>query len=188
MEINPKALIGNWRFGWALDLHTQPSETKDYERTEIGQALYELKYCSDERKVEPIAEVAAAFLKTRKVTPYLEAIIPIPPSDTTRRFQPVWALAKAIGKKLGKKVDFDYLRKIKPTAQLKEIEDYDERKRILKDAFEVADLRYRGQKVLLFDDLYRSGATLWEATNTLLNNGGVDRVFVLTITKTRVKR
>ena len=43
----------------------------------------------------------------------------------------------------------------------------------------------RGKKVLLFDDLYRSGSTLNEITNTLYEEGGVSDVYVLTITKTR---
>lgn len=185
MEINPKALKGNWRFGWALDFH---KPFPDGERTEIGQALYGLKYCFDESQVEPIANAAASFMKTLRVTPYLAAIIPIPPSNIERAFQPVYALARAIGEQIDVKVDFDYLRKIKPTPQLKDIKGFDERMRLLKGAFEVADLRYSGEIVLLFDDLYRSGATLQTATEVLMTEGKVDRVFVLTITKTRFHR
>jgi competence protein ComFC len=42
--------------------------------------------------------------------------------------------------------------------------------------------------VLLFDDLYRSGETLAEATRTLQEQGRVQRVYVLTVTRTRVLR
>ena len=38
---------------------------------------------------------------------------------------------------------------------------------------------------LLFDDLYRSGATMNEITTTLYDQGSAADVFVLTITRTR---
>ena len=42
-----------------------------------------------------------------------------------------------------------------------------------------------GKNVLLFDDLFRSGATMNAITDVLLNQGQVTSVSVLTITKTR---
>ena len=85
-------------------------------------------------------------------------------------------------------VDHDYLIKTKPTSQLKEVLSPAERKEILKDVFSVKDERYKSKKVLIFDDLYRSGSTMNEVANVLLNKGEVSSVFVLTITKTRKNR
>jgi predicted amidophosphoribosyltransferase len=42
--------------------------------------------------------------------------------------------------------------------------------------------------IILFDDLYRSGETLGEITRTLMSKGKIDRVYVLTITRTRSLR
>ena len=78
--------------------------------------------------------------------------------------------------------------KKKKTEQLKNISDPIEREKILKDAFGVKDLRYREKKVLLFDDLYRSGATLRAITKVLYELGRVQNVYVLTLTKTRTRR
>ncbi|WP_180380065.1 ComF family protein [Campylobacter porcelli] len=61
------------------------------------------------------------------------------------------------------------------------------RARILKDAFR-CDKRYKNKKILLIDDLFRSGATLNEITKTLYTQGEVDNVYVLCFTKTRSKR
>ncbi len=191
LRVDPIHLTeGNWRYGWALDWHTirDDSAPEGYVRTEIGQALYELKYQNDLSQIDFIAEKAAQFLKTRKVTPYLAAIIPVPPSDLSRDFQPVSELATEIGKRVGLKVDHDYLKKVRQTPGIKDIEEYQDRLRLLEGAFRVVDMRYRGKKLLVFDDLYRSGATLRTVTEALLDQGGVDRVFVLTITKTRSLR
>ncbi len=46
----------------------------------------------------------------------------------------------------------------------------------------------QGHRVLLFDDLYRSGATLNAITVALYDNGGATEVFALTMTRTRSSR
>jgi len=193
IKINEQKLIGNWRMGWALDLHTISSKllsngTFDTQRTEIGELLYQLKYNFDKSKIEPIASIAASFLKTRLVFPYLKAIIPVPPSKLDRPFQPVQELAIKIGEKVNLPVPLDYLVKVKKTKFLKDIENTESRKTQLKGAFKVRDNRFAGKYILLFDDLFRSGETLNEITNVLVKEGKVSRVFVLTITKTRTKR
>lgn len=196
MQINVQTLSGKqykWRAGWALDLHTvssipQPDGSFDTQRTEIGELLYQLKYKYDKSKIEPIAEVAANFLKSRKVFPYLAAIIPVPPSELNRPFQPVQELAIRVGEKVILPVELDYLIKDKETQPIKRFEDEQSRKKQLKGAFKVMDNRFAGKYLLLFDDLFRSGETLNEITDVLLEEGKVSRVFVLTITKTRTKR
>lgn len=159
----------------------------DTKRTEIGELLYQLKYEEDALKVKLIAQLVAEFLQTRLVTPYLSALIPIPPSKP-RKFQPVYEIVKEIGNLVKVKVDLDYLIKIKPTSELKEIEDYDTRINILRDHFELQDDRYTSKKVMIFDDLFRSGATLNVISALLQEKGKVDRVYVLTLTKTRIKK
>lgn len=63
-----------------------------------------------------------------------------------------------------------------------------ERQAQLASAFRVVDDRFAGRRVLLFDDLYRSGETLREITRTLVSEGNIDRVYVLTLTRTRSLR
>jgi predicted amidophosphoribosyltransferase len=97
-------------------------------------------------------------------------------------------MAKSIGKLTSLPVDFTTLKKIKSTSQLKEIEDPDRRKEILKDAFSINLNALNGKDVLLFDDLYRSGETLNAVCDIIMNKGKARGVYVLTITKTRSKR
>ncbi len=46
----------------------------------------------------------------------------------------------------------------------------------------------QGKGVLLFDDLFRSGATMNAITAALYDEGGAGNVFALTITRTRSHR
>jgi competence protein ComFC len=205
MDINPQTLTGHWKAGFALDLHTLSSFPQkdaegnnildsngkikwDTKRPPIAEELYKLKYWKERHHVGAIAVCAGDFLNKYKAKWELDFIIPIPPSDTTREFQPVYELAKAIGLHCNLPVDFKTLVKLKSTSQLKEIEDPEQRKEVLKDAFSIQKNVLNGKDVLLFDDLYRSGETLNAVCDILLNIGNARGVYVLTITKTRTKR
>jgi len=191
--MNPTTLKGNWTDGWALDLHTiksipLPLGGFDTQRTEIGEMLYQLKYQNDKSKIAPLAKIASDFLKEQPIIKRIKAIIPVPPSNLYRTFQPVEEIAKEIGKHLNLTVDTNYLIKIKKTSYLKNIDDPVIRKKELKGAFKVKDKRYARKAVLVFDDLFRSGETLTEITRVLFEEGKVKEVYVLTLTKTRSKR
>ncbi|MGB7060696.1 MAG: hypothetical protein WBD58_23545 [Geitlerinemataceae cyanobacterium] len=194
MNLNPKVIKGSWLYGVALDLHTQSSVPRsdggfDTTRTELGEALYQLKYNFDRSKVDPIAEIAANYIRSHfRVFRYFQGIIAVPPSKLDRPFQPVLELARAIGEKTGLSVPDDYLMKVRQTQALKDIEDSEIRQQQMQGAFQVADQRYAQQSLLVFDDLFRSGETLNAVCNALTTQGGVGRVYVLTITITRTRR
>ncbi len=193
MNINSRIINGSWRYGIALDSHTLSSVPRseggfDTTRSEIGEALYQLKYQFDRSKIEPIAEVAAQHIMSWRVFRYLKAIIAIPPSNLDRPFQPVLELAKDIGNKTNLPVPDDYLIKVRQTQALKNIEDTELRHQQMQNAFQVADQRYSQESILLFDDLFRSGETLNAVSNALVTQGNVGRIYVLTVTMTRTKR
>jgi competence protein ComFC len=213
MQLNIQPLTGHWTEGFALDLHTISStpihevktvkivvdgkETQmqvhgditgwDTKYTEIGEHLNKLKYWREKSRVKTIATEAAAFLSS-KLAWKIDLIIPIPPSDTSRDFQPVYEIAKAIGLLNKLHVDFDTLKKLKSTSQLKTIEEPAKRREILKDAFDITSDILKGKNVLLFDDLFRSGESLNTVHDVIKNKGNAANVYVLTITKTRSKR
>ncbi|NPA34571.1 MAG: ComF family protein [Chlorobi bacterium] len=183
-KYNVHILEGNWHIGWALDLHTiEAVGTGAFQRTYLGELLYQIKYRGNLELIDDITHIAVQFLRTRYVLPWLKAIIPIPPSQP-RPVQPVIEIANRLGKHLNLPVPLDYLLKKKNTEPLKNINDPKQRIKILSDAFRVSDLRFAGKYILLFDDIYRSGETLKAATSVLMSEGRVKKVFVLTITKT----
>ena len=192
-------ITGNWTEGFALDYHTTKSTPAkvdengevvswDTIRPPMGEELYRFKYWREKYRTEFIANAASNFLKKQNKKWKINAIIPIPPSDIERDFQPVQELAESIGNILNIKVEKDYLVKVKETTELKGVNDPKKRKEILNDAFGVKDERYKFSNVLIFDDLYRSGSTMNEAAKVLKKEGIVSKVYVLTITKTRTTR
>ena len=72
--------------------------------------------------------------------------------------------------------------------KLKDVYQYDERFRLLSGLHKVDRAIVRGRRVLLFDDLFRSGATMNAITAALYDQGGASDVYALTITRTRSHR
>jgi predicted amidophosphoribosyltransferase len=198
MNISPKMIAGNWTRGWALDQHTVRSQANvsenigypayDTERTEIGEALFKLKYRNDREQVEPIALTVAGFIRARSEISDIKAVLAVPPSDTRRSFQPVQALATRIGEILGLPAPDDYLLKTRQTLPLKSMNYKRLRRTELDGAFAVVDQRFADMHVLLFDDLFRSGETMKAVTVALLFLGKVAGVSVIAATSTRSNR
>lgn len=195
VEVNPTKIPGRWRNGFALDVQTKSSvflgddeyghPQFENQRSEIGELLYKLKYRGEKSGIAQIAEVAATFVDS--YLPKMDLVVSAPASNA-RREQPVILIARAIGELIKVPVSEDCVWKVRETAQLKNVFDFDERSRLLEGAFE-ADLDLaKGKVVLLFDDLYRSGATLNVITSLLYDQAGAKDVFALTLTRTRSMR
>jgi predicted amidophosphoribosyltransferase len=75
--------------------------------------------------------------------------------------------------------------KVKSTAQLKDVFDFAKRTEILSGAFAVDVAKTNGKRLLLIDDLYRSGATVSAIAQLLMTNGAARAVYLLTLTQTR---
>jgi competence protein ComFC len=190
---NPIEIQGAWRLGWALDVHTTSSEFLGYDanghaqfdttRSPLGELIYQLKY-RNQQTAEQVAAVMASFFDNRtNVLGRIDLIVPVPPS-TARVAQPVVQIASELGKKLGKPVVADAIRKIRDTPTLKSVQDPEERRELLDGAFEVDRARVNGKGVLLIDDLYRSGATA-NAVTVALIGAGASRAYFLAATRTR---
>ena len=78
--------------------------------------------------------------------------------------------------------------KVKRTELLKNLPDVENKREQLRGAFAVKSQDLKNRCVLLVDDLYDSGTTLTEATKVLYEQGGVQHVLVLTLTRTRTGR
>lgn len=191
-SIHPTNIPGRWIAGFALDYHTLSSDfighdeyghpMFDTKRSELGDLLYRLKYGADGAVIEEIVGAATAFL--RSWNPSVNLIVPVPPSRV-RRLQPVSELAGAIGKNLGLPVRSDVVTRVKTVPQLKDVFEYDARVKLLQGVHSAKLDIAEGKRILLFDDLFRSGATMNSITETLYQDGKASEVFALTITRTR---
>jgi competence protein ComFC len=194
-DIRPIRIPGRWREGFVLDYHTISSAFLGYDeyghpvfdtrRTELGELLFRLKYRSETSALEELAKITAQFLTSWN--PGADVIIPVPPSRSTRPLQPVLAIAERLSEQLAIPLGKDYIFKVKDIPELKNIYEYDERLRILSGAYVVEPSLVESKKVLLFDDLYRSGATMNAITAVLYDQGRAADVFALAITRTRSK-
>ncbi|MFA7684610.1 MAG: hypothetical protein WCX84_07340 [Syntrophales bacterium] len=188
-------LEGNWKRGLAFDVHTLSStylgvneygyDQWDNTRSEIGELLYQIKYRADARKVQKIVKL----LDKIKGIESMDYLIPVPSTNKQRRVQPVVEITRKLGECRGVKVLEGVLCKRAGGPELKNVTDVDEREALLRERLYLEQCdAIEGKNVLLIDDLYRSGATLRVATELLYDKGGVNDVFVLTMTKTRSKR
>lgn len=192
--INPQKIAGNWRAGVALDIHTLSSTHLgtnehghpifDTKRSELGELLNRLKYHADQKVVPEIVETAVTFLKPHRSK--FDVIVPVPPS-AVRAVQPVILLAEGIGAGLGLPV-VSCITTTRDTKQLKEVTDPAQRKELLDGLHAVDASKTKGRNILLFDDLFRSGATMNAITDILKQTGGAASVRVFTITRTRSNR
>jgi competence protein ComFC len=191
VKINPIKIEGHWHRGIALDLHTTSSTPIGYNesghmqfetvRPEIAELLFRLKNRADRDAAGPIIETAANFLARHKDK--FDAIVPVPPSHQ-RAVQPVIILAEGIGKALNVPV-LSCITTTRPTGQLKNITNPEERKKHVEGLYAVDARQTNGRGILLFDDLFRSGSTMNAITEILINPGKATIVRALTITRTR---
>lgn len=190
-KYNQRLIIGAWKRGYALDLHTVSSVFLGYDEyghakfdnthSEVGELLYKLKYSQDRAVVEELASVCVHFL--RKWKPDIDIIVPVPPSHK-RKVQPVLVLATAIAEML--EIDLrDCVTRRRNIPQLKNVSDLDERTKLLTGAHAVNASVTKGKKILLLDDLFRSGATMNAITTELYEKGNAAIVYALTVTRTR---
>ncbi len=107
MNTNIMKVLGSLDIGYVLDWQVRSSEfivynksvkpMFDTRRTEIGEALFQLKYKQDQTKIEPLAETMAINLKS--VFHTASFVIPIPPSKN-RATQPAVELARKVSEKM----------------------------------------------------------------------------------------
>lgn len=186
-----RPLEGSWNKGFALDKHTLSSvylgdneyghPQFDTTRSDVGEALYQLKYRGDWSKVSYIAERIVSDIVPRFSG--FDFIVPMPPTEVRPR-QPVQAIAEAVGRITGKPVFLDVLRKAAGGPSLKDISGKDEKIKALAGRFSINDeIKNMGRwNVFLIDDLYDSGASMECACRALMSYQKVKDVFVAAVT------
>ncbi|MBO6948255.1 MAG: ComF family protein [Rhodospirillales bacterium] len=186
-------IFGSWRKGYAFALHTVDSiylgvdqfghDRFENTRSEMGELLYQLKYRGDQTAV---AKMVGLLSGIQGIDTF-DAIIPVP-SSAQRAVQPVDAIATALGASRGVPVLTGFLTK-NAGPELKNVDFPEERAALLKNAISISGTQNLvGKKVLLLDDLFRSGATLEACAKVLRDDAKVGDICVLTMTKTRSNR
>ena len=110
--LNPSRIYGTWDEGIVLDNHMLKSVFLGYDengkekfentRTEIGELIYKFKYKTDRESLPKIMDLIKDILDKWQLKEKIDVVIPVPPSNKTRAYQPVFEIAKEIAKYLGK--------------------------------------------------------------------------------------
>lgn len=191
---NPTVITGKWEKGYALDVHTYNSTVVgrdergnlkfDTTRSPMGELVNRLKYRGDRAAAAEIVDAAVLFLSPRRA--HIDVIVPVPPSNP-RDFQPVYVVADGIGAALSVPVA-RCVSTTRAPSQLKDIDAPELRALAVAGLYTVTAAHVAGKRVLLFDDVFRSGTTMNAITSVLLDDAKVAKVYALTMTYTRSNR
>lgn len=194
VDVSPTVIVGKWERGYALDVHTTSSTLvgRDAQGRPIfnnvyspmGELLNRLKYQGDRSAATDIVAAAVAFLSPRRAR--VDVIVPVLPS-TARPVQPVYLIADGIGAALRIPVAY-CISATRAPDQLKGIDKPELRAQAVAGLYAVVPAHVAGKRVLLIDDVFRSGTTMNEITTVLLNDAKVATVYALTMTRTRSNR
>lgn len=187
-------LKGNWKKGFAYDVHTISStylgadeyghEQWETTRSEMGQLIYDLKYKQNTSVVSSIVDLLLK-MDGIEIIDQVDCIVPIPATNPNRTAQPVLEIVCELEKYVDIPVMYDLLTMERGGPELKNVFDPSRRQELLREKLILSDKHnISNQNILLIDDLYRSGATLKEATE-LLYDAGVQNVYVIAMTRTR---
>lgn len=193
MNVNIEEISGIWKYGQSLDKHTISSTLIGYNeygymqfdttRSEVGEALFKLKYRSDYSQAPIIA--SQLYLSLGEVFSSCKLIIPMPASKHRQR-QPVTEIARELAKLMGIPCVENLLVKVTATSAMKDIASREERISTLMGAFTVYDVLPLGKyDVLIIDDLFDTGSSLEAATNVLKGYSKIRDVYVATVTRKR---
>lgn len=193
MQINIQRIHGIWDLGYSLDKHTISSTPIgsnewghmqfDTVRSEIGEALFKLKYRSDFSQVKIIAaqikeSLSSYFMSTSFVVPM--------PASKIRERQPVSEIAREVARLMNIPCREDLLIKTTQTPPMKDIPTQEEKVEKLMSAFTINDQLQAGSyNILIVDDLYDTGSSLEAATRMCRTCSKINKVFVATATRRR---
>ena len=187
MKGNIKEIKGNWDLGVVVDKHSLHSvitgqnpwghNTYDTVRTEVGEALFQLKYRLDWSKVYPLANClfTLAYPRFERVG----FIIPMPAS-TVRQRQPVTEIAQTLARLADKPFSDKILLKTPGDVSLKNLKTKQEKKDAIRNRFYINPyiVKDGSWNVLLIDDLYHTGASMEAACEVLRRYNKINKIYV----------
>lgn len=168
-----------------LDKHTISSEFLGEDQfgepifknkyTELGRLMFNIKYANDKLAVKEVVSLISNNLN--RYRDKIDLIIPVPPSNKDRFYQPVYELVKAFAKYLNKQYKLNLLKK-NSSNQAKNGEN------VINTIEKVYNLEEK-VNILLVDDIFRTGNTLKECCKILRQDKNVDKIYCLAMTRTR---
>ena len=149
-------------------------------RDKVRQSMYRFKYSNRREYAQFYAKEAARLYGSWVEKCGIEVIVPIPMFSRKKRrrgYNQAEVFARALGKELNIPVDSRIVRRIRDTVPQKELNDRQRRKN-LKNAFQLGKDMIKYSHILLVDDIYTTGSTMDTVAEVLLSGGAKDIYFI----------
>lgn len=191
MKVSLREIHGPWDAGWVLDKHMLKSTYLgedayghpqfDNERTDVGEATYQLKYQSDWSQAKRLAKALADHVYPKFNNVGL--IVPMPGTKTRKR-QPVTEVVVELGKLVGTPVFTELLLKAPNGKSLKDLSTKLEKIEAIGGSLNVKDCIEGDDRhnLLLVDDLFDTGASLQAACKVLSAYPKIRKIYVAALT------
>lgn len=185
-------------YGDEVDYCLAADWNKDFdtgERTDVGEAEYQMKYnyYQGQRPVDPedakeyAGTLASAILDCADCLPFdlEDFIVTAIPAAKAGRKKLAWRLAEYTAGQLGAEFMEAKLTKDKPQMKNTSVEDKIDIWREIYDDKDMVELscNVKGEHVLIIDDLYQSGASIWCFAEYLKGIRGAKKVMAITAVK-----
>jgi len=193
VKVNIKPIAGNWDLGYAMDKHLIKSTylgDNEYgkpmfknDRTDVGEAVYQLKYQKDMSQVDALSQ--CLLVNAVPLFQNIQLIIPMAASNV-RAVQPVTAITEALASKIGNNMlSFnELLIKAPGGVSLKDLSTIDEKKAAVAGAFSYKDQIGEGGpfNALIVDDLFHTGVSMEAAVAALRGYNKINKIYVAALT------
>jgi len=140
-------------------------------REAIGEAIRLFKFYDKRRLAGPLAEVMVDFAEQEMETDFYTRIVPVPlyrVRERERGFNQALLLVRAIMKSFPSASLVGGLVRIRPTKVQSRLRSADARRENVRGAFAVMNAEpFRGERVLLVDDVVTTGGTVTECARVL---------------------
>lgn len=153
-----------------------------YEYDSAAESIYRFKYAGRREYADFFGEQIADYLGDfiRDIRP--DGFVPIPlhrRRKAGRGYNQAGLLAEAVGRRMGIPVYHRLLVRVKDTVPQKKL-NREERQNNLKKAFNMPENDVKLKTILVFDDIYTTGATIDEAARAL-KAAGAERIYFITL-------
>lgn len=180
--IEPVPLPGKFDWGMALGYYKEEETEK---RTTLGEFLCRFKYYQDEKCGRKLSEYLNNFLENNPLDYKIDITTIVPVTLTGRICRPMEFILSHSGCKVPGEFVPELLKRKKIRGQAKDIHYAWRKRELVRGMFKVNEnYNIPDKNILIFDDIYDSGATLNECTR-ILKNAGANDVFVITLVLTR---
>jgi len=155
-----------------------------YFESPLREAIHSFKYKNNQNLAGPLGQLLVEYM-TRHPLP-ADVIVPVPLHASRLRergYNQSALLARELSRPAGLPVVEDVLHRVRKTVAQVGL-DAQGRRDNVRDAFQCADQRLSGLRILLIDDVHTTGATL-NACAVALRQAGTGPVCALTLARPR---